>query len=439
MLRRPDSLQMSDEVWDSLPHEVKLSFYARQGQNESNPNPIDPALTTGTPGMRHIHDPYHDGPSGPYPYQGLVAPAGSANASHNRSTRPVVNSTPQAQQMDDRRHRGRSRECCSVLPREQRALRDTAVKTLKLEFIISKKDAPLLRPRALPPPTQASSDELRLGRYDDDAEDVSQSSRELSDVGKEACRELKAVGMAVCLEDRKVKWDKNTLYVFAKDTYCQLKEDWHAQNNPVKNAAKVGNQRGNRWTQRCKEKAEQLILARDAYIAKYGVDPVPVVYADHMSDEASGPEDDTDQSRKEWEMEMATKAGLAADGDLEGLNFLEVLKSPWRSEELGNVYHELHDLWCSSLTAKQKKCFHSIRVHATQRQSTRIHTDMPYNFGIDLAWLDVNKNLPGLQDQLTDWGKWDDPEGFGSKKPVEQREQGTAQSHEDETGPSTST
>ncbi|KAF8834834.1 hypothetical protein BDN67DRAFT_1016100 [Paxillus ammoniavirescens] len=267
------------------------------------------------------------------------------------------------------------------------------------------------RPRALPPPTQASSDELRLGRYDDDTEDVSQSSRELSDIGKEARRELKqlinvkfrfvcdvaegkpwpnsdefdmnmndghnrdifnkvanqvwtdlqAVGMAVCLEDRKVKWDKNTLYIFAKDTYHQLKEDWRVQNDPVKNAAKVGNQRGNHRTQRRKE---------------YGVDPVPVVYADHMSDEASGPEDDTDQSHKEWEMEMATKAGLAADGDLEGLNFLEVLKSPWRSEELGNVYHELHDLWRSSLTAKQKKCFHSIRVHAMQRQSTRIPTDI---------------------------------------------------------------
>ncbi|KIK74110.1 hypothetical protein PAXRUDRAFT_29194, partial [Paxillus rubicundulus Ve08.2h10] len=200
--------------------------------------------------------------------------------------------------------------------------------------------------------------------------------------------------MAVCLEDRKVKWDKNTLYAFAKDTYCQLKEDWCTQNDPVKNAAKVGNQ-------------------HDAYIAKDGVNPVPVVYADHMLDEASSPEDDTVQSCKEWEIEMATKEGLAVDGDLKGLNFLEVLKALCRSEELGNVYHELHDLWHSSLTAKQKK--------------------------INLAWLDVNKNLPGLQDLLTDWGKWDDHEGFGSKKPFEQREQGTTQSHEDETGPSMST
>ncbi|KAF8834833.1 hypothetical protein BDN67DRAFT_1016099 [Paxillus ammoniavirescens] len=138
---------MSNEVWDSLPHEVKLSFYAQQGQNQSNPNPIDPALTTGTPGTRRIHDPYRDGPSGPYPYQGLVAPAGSANASRNRSTRPMINSTPQAQQMDDRRHRGRSRErrivmIAVVITRPRLHL---AAKTLKLEFIISKKDAPLLR------------------------------------------------------------------------------------------------------------------------------------------------------------------------------------------------------------------------------------------------------------------------------------------------------
>ncbi|KIK78459.1 hypothetical protein PAXRUDRAFT_28617 [Paxillus rubicundulus Ve08.2h10] len=150
-----------------------------------------------------------------------------------------------------------------------------------------------------------------------------------------------------------------------------------------------------------RQKAQWLILAWDAYLAKHGVDLVPIVYAEHMSDEGSGPEDDLDEAKDAWKTDMARKAGLAADADL---------------DKLGDIYHKLYELWRSSLMAQQKKRFHSIRICNTERESPRIPKDTPYDFGINMECFDVNKDAPGLRDLLTDWRAYGDPEGFGSKK-----------------------
>lgn len=53
--------------------------------------------------------------------------------------------------------------------------------------------------------------------------------------------------------NRKVKWNKQSLFVFAKETYRGFKEDWRAQNNAEKKAAKDLNQQSNRRAQRRKE------------------------------------------------------------------------------------------------------------------------------------------------------------------------------------------
>ncbi|KIK82478.1 hypothetical protein PAXRUDRAFT_14722 [Paxillus rubicundulus Ve08.2h10] len=247
--------------------------------------------------------------------------------------------------------------------------------------------------------------------YDDNAEDISGSSRSLTDAGKAARKELKQLVVMkfrfVCNIPEGKPWPKpdevhlnlktgeqyltlkfdtnvndghnHTIFGTVANqvwtdlqtagtayTYCYLKEDWRAQNIPVKQAAKVDNQRGNRWTQRRKEATQWLILAQDTYLAKHGVDPVPIVYAEHMSDEGSRPEDDSDEAKDAWKTDMARKAGLAADADLDSMSFLEVMKCPWHSEELGDIYHKLYELWRSSLMAQQKKCFHSIRICDTE-------------------------------------------------------------------------
>jgi hypothetical protein len=68
---------------------------------------------------------------------------------------------------------------------------------------------------------------------------------------------------------------------------------------------------------------------------------VPIVYAEHMSDEGSGPEDDSDKAKDAWKTDMARKAGLAADADLDSMSFLEVMKCPWRSEEVSDEGNEV--------------------------------------------------------------------------------------------------
>ncbi|KIK79188.1 hypothetical protein PAXRUDRAFT_161969 [Paxillus rubicundulus Ve08.2h10] len=78
-----------------------------------------------------------------------------------------------------------------------------------------------------------------------------------------------------------------------------------------------------------------------------------------MSNEGSGPEDNSDGVRVVWTSEMAKKAGLMEGVDLDSMSFLEVIKCPWQSQELSDIYHELYELWHLSLTAKQKERLYS--------------------------------------------------------------------------------
>ncbi|KAG2363349.1 hypothetical protein BDR07DRAFT_1483826 [Suillus spraguei] len=202
-----------------------------------------------------------------------------------------------------------------------------------------------------------------------------------------------------------------------KETYHGFKEDWQAQNNAEKKAAKGVNQQSNRHAQRHKEKADWLMTARQGYIKKFGVDPVDLVHADHMLDEASG------------QMMMMSWRMIGSEGWQRKWECLPTrrLKTDhsWRSLELGQIFHTLHDLWQASLTSKQKKRFHMIRVTGTDRQSQRIPDFTPYTFGINMEWLEANKDRLEYQDLLKEWGAWEDPEGFGYKKREHQDDQGT--------------
>ncbi|KAG1862059.1 hypothetical protein DFJ58DRAFT_839485 [Suillus subalutaceus] len=292
------------------------------------------------------------------------------------------------------------------------------------------KSARRRRARAVAEPDRASHVELRVGEYDDDAEDVTQSRsvlitmkfRHVCNVSEgkswpasadEECinemtgerylmpeftktvnddhnrtifakvaslvwQDLQNMANSDCLVNRKVKWNKQSLFTFAKETYHGFKEDWRAQNDAEKKAAK--------------EKADWLMTARQAYIEKFSVDPVDLVHADHMSDEASGPDDD--ELEDGWKQRMAEKMGMPANSQVKNLSFLEVTRVP------GDLTN-------------------------TDRQSQRIPDFTPYTFGINTEWLKANKDRLEYQDLLKEWGAWEDPEGFGSKKREHQDDQGT--------------
>ncbi|KAH7923258.1 hypothetical protein BV22DRAFT_967311, partial [Leucogyrophana mollusca] len=213
-----------------------------------------------------------------------------------------------------------------------------------------------------------------------------------------------------CLVNRKVKWNKQTLFTFAKETYRGFKDEYRAQTDAEKKAVKENNQRTNRWAQRRKEKADRLMSARQTYLKKHGADPTDIIHADHMSDEASGPEDDEPEDT--WKRRMADKMGMPVGMLLDNLIFLEVTNSPWRANELGDVFHELRRLWWDSMEPKQRKRFNAMRVEGTGRESLRIPEFTPYDFGINAEWFTANNEKIEIRDLLKGWGAWGDPEGF---------------------------
>ena len=72
------------------------------------------------------------------------------------------------------------------------------------------------------------------------------------------------------------------------------------------------------------------------YVAKHGVDPSPLICADYMSNEASGPEDGVEE--EEWVQKMGTAWHMDVTAmpkdELLSYKFYEVLEPEWRSEEV---------------------------------------------------------------------------------------------------------
>ena len=61
-----------------------------------------------------------------------------------------------------------------------------------------------------------------------------------------------------------------------------------------------------------------------------------------MSDEASGPEDDTSEvAVLEWKQNMAVKSGISgrSDAQLIKASFFETIKPNWRSDEVSFTLH----------------------------------------------------------------------------------------------------
>jgi hypothetical protein len=172
-------------------------------------------------------------------------------------------------------------------------------------------------------------------------------------------------------------------------------------------------------------------------VAKYGLTTEAVkqiLHEQHMSDEESGPEDSDETSKAVWRTKMIYEAGYEGNSDdvLAKIEFVEVVSTPWRSEEVSSQpsiksvnysmcsqmsqpLHELSEMAFKLLPIRDKKKIHYVRVR-TGRVSARIPDDAPYNFGINQLWLDANKNHPDRVHLLSDWGTYQDPEGFGTNK-----------------------
>ncbi|KAJ7922644.1 hypothetical protein B0H13DRAFT_1865656 [Mycena leptocephala] len=171
-----------------------------------------------------------------------------------------------------------------------------------------------------------------------------------------------------------------------------------------------------RRTQRRVHKSDHLMKVVEPYAAEYGLDPVvlqDMIHHEYLSDEVSGPKEETGESFEVWWLRMAALADLSvAPASLERLQILEVLVPEWRTDPYSDIIHDLEQRWYHTLTPKQKRNIPYDRV-STKRISPRIPMYAPHNFGFSEDWLKRNRKDREKRELLADWGKYSEPEDSG--------------------------
>ncbi|KAJ7926495.1 hypothetical protein B0H13DRAFT_1862325 [Mycena leptocephala] len=187
------------------------------------------------------------------------------------------------------------------------------------------------------------------------------------------------------------------------------KQRLRANNNDAAAKALI-NSRNHRRTQRRVHKSDHLMKVVEPYAAEYGLDPVvlkDMIHHEYLSDEVSGPEEETGESFEVWRVRMAALADLSvAPASLERLQILEVLVPEWRTDPYSDIIHDLEQRWSHTLTPKQKQNISYDRV-STNRTSPRIPMYAPYNFGFSEDWLKRNGKDREKRELLADWSKYE--------------------------------
>jgi hypothetical protein len=84
------------------------------------------------------------------------------------------------------------------------------------------------------------------------------------------------------------------------------------------------------------QKASRLLRAVPAFKEKNDVDPTLLIGADHMSDEASGPEEDSEEGFMNWKLRMAAAYGIKEpnEGSISRFKFLKKIQPKWHSAKV---------------------------------------------------------------------------------------------------------
>ncbi|KAJ7903014.1 hypothetical protein B0H13DRAFT_2274881 [Mycena leptocephala] len=170
-------------------------------------------------------------------------------------------------------------------------------------------------------------------------------------------------------------WDFAYAFELTKNSFCNLKKQW---NEPQKIEVAIQgdtNRRTNRHLKR-RQRSQKLTKILYAFAAKHGLDRgflADLLHEQFLSDEASRPEDDSNESNDAWKVRLASAAGLTLDPEAQHkMKALEILKPAWRSESYA-----------------------------------------PYNFGISPQWWSENSIRPANKTLLKDWNKYPEPEDCG--------------------------
>ena len=87
-----------------------------------------------------------------------------------------------------------------------------------------------------------------------------------------------------------------------------------------------------------------------------------------------------------------------------------------------DFYEELGDMFWDAIAGKKTEIqrFKALRVRDTGRTNANPPNIAPYDFAINEEWYDKYKDNNTHRLYLIDYFRYEDPEGFGSKKIVPQ-------------------
>ncbi|KAJ7893078.1 hypothetical protein B0H14DRAFT_3675693, partial [Mycena olivaceomarginata] len=211
----------------------------------------------------------------------------------------------------------------------------------------------------------------------------------------------------------KPTWDLALLKHLAMLSFRNLKKNWkRATNDAAAERGKASSQ-GYRRDKRRQTKSTQISKILKSFGADRNLTQsflTDLSHEQYLSDEVSGPDDESGESHDAWKVRCAVAANMTTDASaLAKIQFLEVLTPAWRSTEYSSLIHDLEDTWFRKFNKTSQKY---VRVR-WGRPSNRIPIYAPYNFGISTEWLAENADRPETQDFLKGWGAFSEPADCG--------------------------
>ncbi|KAJ7247962.1 hypothetical protein C8J57DRAFT_1522527 [Mycena rebaudengoi] len=136
-------------------------------------------------------------------------------------------------------------------------------------------------------------------------------------------------------------FDRAFLRELCKNSFRSFKKQWN-EFQKIEAAIQVDENRcSHRRTMRRQRKSRQLAEIVNAFAAKFGLDPAflaDLIHEQFLSDEVSGPEDNSGESKEAWKVRLAASAKLPLGPDAQRkLELLEILVPKWRADSASKI------------------------------------------------------------------------------------------------------
>ncbi|KAJ6629619.1 hypothetical protein B0H10DRAFT_1986071 [Mycena sp. CBHHK59/15] len=337
-----------------------------------------------------------------------VADESDVATSQSSTTDVSMDTDIEPQSMDED---GVDLDAIDVTDKEHRALQSYVTKTFRRVCSVPGRNWPdpnLVR-------TNATTNEVYPTPVFNVTVNDHRNKRVFHEVARQAFLELQNHEARPMALKRDIQFDLAFLEEMAKESFRSLKKKWR-ETQQIEAAINADtDRRNNRRLKRRQRKSQRLFKILNAFAAQHGLDPAflaDLIHEQFLSDEASGPEDDSGESKEAWKVRLSAAANLSLHADAQKeLKILEILVPAWRSTGYSGLIRDMQLFLLNDATSDQELQYH--RVPTAGRVSDRIPRFAPYDFGISIQWWKENCQLPTNKKVLKDWFKWAEPDNCG--------------------------